>query len=360
MNAHTYTRGILSATLMISGFSAINAQEPDKATPVATEKKSEPLTAEDLASRKASIPLIEERIKDRKQEISIISDDMKRINKHIESRIDKIISTLAKMKDSQNSKTRVAKMKQDTMKGLYRTIEDYNKRRAELKEELRTGKAAVGTKAATKGVEMFDAKIEKRAAQMVELSKSFTEHVDYKKYVNDNSGGRYSNNNNGWGWDNTRTSEKWKQNRRETTFTEGQRKKMIAALKTSIDDLNRRNNTMRNKSKESGVSEETKKFYQEDIARNETAIATRSKQLGDLMQPGNSPSTASVSRNQAHDTELMIREISADIRRDGNALTRKYNELKLEITKLHRTKENLKARKTWLEKYEAGQGKATE
>ena len=354
MNTSTYTTGILSATLLFSGLSTINAQETHQSTE--KEKKTEALSAEELASRKASIPLIEERIKDREEQISHIVKDIERINKHIEGRIDKIVQTLAKMKDSQNSKIRVAKMKQDTMKGLYRTIENYNRRRAQLKEQLRTGKADIGSKAATKGVELFDAKIEKRAAQMVELSQSFTEHVDYKKYENDNSGDRYNRGGgNGWGWDNSRVSEEWKQNRRETTFTEGQQKKMITALKSSIDDLERRNNTLRNKSKISKTTEETKKFYQEDIARNEKAIATRKKQLGELMQPGHSTSTTAVSRNQAHDTELMIREIASDIRRESNALTRSYSELKKQLVKLNQTKKNLEARKAWLKKYEAAQ-----
>ena len=355
MTKYTYTSSLLSATLLLSGISVATAQE----TPATKDQKNETFSTEELASRKASIPLIEERIKDREQQIQEIVKEIERINAHIEGRIDKIVSTLAKMKDSQNSKIRVAHMKEETMKALYNTIENYNRRRAELKEQLRTGKSKVGENAANKGVEIFDAKIEKRAAQMVELSKSFTEHKDYKKYESDSSGGRYGyGNRQGWGWENTRTSEKWKQNRRETVFTEGQRKKMIEALKKSIDDLETRNNTLRNKSKEKGTSEATQKFYQEDIARNETAMATRSKQLAELMQPGSgSTATTSVSRNQAHDTELMIREIANDIKRDSNAITRNYNELKQRLTSLNRTKLNLDARKKWLKDYEASNGK---
>ena len=357
MNKYTYTTSLLSATLLLTATSMVNAQE----SPTAKDKKAEVITTEELASRKASIPLIEERIQDREKQIKGIVAEIERINTHTESRIDKIVSTLATMKDSQNSKIRVAHMKEETMKALYNTIENYNRRRAELKEELRTGKAKIGEDAANKGVDLFDSKIEKRAAQMVELSKSFTEHKDYQKYENDSSGGRYGYGNRyGWGGDNTRTSEKWKQNRRETVFTDGQRKKMIGALKKSIDDLETRNNTLRNKSKEKGTSEATQKFYQEDIARNETAIATRTKQLGDLMQPGSgSTATQSVDRNQAHDTELMIREIANDIKRDNNNITRNYNELKQRLTSLNRTKLNLEARKKWLKDNEAQNNKTT-
>jgi hypothetical protein len=354
MKNRTYTTTILSATMLISGFTLASAQE---AAP-ATGQKIETLSAEELAERKASIPLIEERIKDREQQIEVIVKDIDRLSDRIEGRIDKIVSTLAKMKDSQNSKTRVAQMKQNAMKGLYKTIEDYNRRKAELEEQLRTGKAAVGKEAAESGIDMFNQKIEKRADQMIELSKSFTEHADYKKYQTSSSY-RYGRRG-GWGSNYTHKSEKWKQNRRETIFTDGQRKKMIEALKTSIDDLERRNNTLSNKAKEGGVSEETQKFYQEDIARNDKTLVTRRKQLGDLIQPGGSTPTTSVDRNQAHDTELLIREVITDIQKDSNRNTANYNNLKQRLTSLNRIKLNLEARKAWLNKYEAAHGKAAE
>lgn len=358
MKSYTYTKSVLTASLMFSSIPFLTAQE---AKPTGT---SEPVkvTAEELASRKTSIHLIEERIKDREQQITIIVKDIERINTHMEDRIDKVVNTLTKMKDSQDSKTRVAHMKEDLMKGLYKTIENYNRRRAELKEQLRTGKADIGTKSANSGVEFFDSKIEKRASQLVELSKSFTEHVDYKKYENDSSGGDYGyGGRHGWGWSHTRTSEKWKQNRRESTVTDDQRKKITRALKISIEDLERRNNTLRNKFKESGVSEETQKFYQQDIARNETTIATRKNQISELIDPSKGKAaTTSVSGNKAHDTELLIREIANDIRKNSNDITRNYNELKKRLASLNRTKINLEARKEWLKKYETTNGAPTE
>jgi len=355
MKSHTYTTTIVSALVIASSFTLANAEDADPAA----KPKIEALSAEELASRKASIPLIEERIKDREDQIKILIDDMKRISDRIEKRIDKIVSTLEKMKDSQNSKIRVAKMKQDTMKGLYRSIEDFNRRRAQFKEQLRTGKADIGEDAANKAVELIGEKIEKRAEQMIALSKSFTEHVDYKKYENDTSGSRY-NYGNRWGGDNTRTNEKWKQNRRETTFTDSQRKKMIKAIKTSIDDLERRNNTLRIKTKEAKGSEATQKFYHEEIARNEKTIDTRRKQLADILQPGYAAATTSVDRNRAHDTELLIREVADDIRRDHRTNISNFHDLKQRLTSLNRIKLNLAARKEWLGNYDAAHGAEAE
>ncbi len=356
MNIQTYTTSILSATLLFIGLTLANAQD---AAP-ATEQKIAAISAENLAERKASIPLIEERIKDREKQIEIMVNDMQRLSDRIEGRIDKIVSTLEKMKDSQNSKTRVAQMKQEAMKGLYRTIEDYSRRKAELREQLRTGKADIGTEAAESGMDLFDQKIEKRADQMIALSKSFTQHVDYKKYENDTSTHYRNGSGQNWGWDNTRVNEEWKQNRRETTFTDGQRKKMIEGLKTSIEDLERHTNTLRNKTKEGSISEETKKFYQEDIARNEKTLESRRRQLGDLIQPSPAAATTSVDRNHAHDTQLLIREITNDIRRDYNTNTTNYINLKQRLKSLNQMKLNLEARKQWLKRYEAEHGQATE
>ena len=340
---------LLSATLLLSGLPFLSAQD--------TETKMKPISAEELASRKASIPQIENRVKDREEQITILADDIKELNTHIESRIDKIVTTLASMKDSQNSKTRVAQTKQNAMKALRRTIDDWVAKRAELKEQLRSGNAAVGNTAAEKGVDAFDAIIEKRVDQMVTLSKSFTEHKDYKKYENDSSGYRSGRGGGGWGWETSRVNEGWKQNRRESTFTDQQRRKMIEALKGSIENLESRNATLVANSKLSGTSEETRKFYQEDIKRNNTALAARKKQLGELIKPGAATPATSVSRNEAHDTQLLIREIADDIRRDSNEMNGKYAELKQRLTKLNEIKQNLKARQVWLEEYEASQAK---
>lgn len=356
MKTTTYTTTILSATTLFCCFTLANAQDSNPAT----KSKIQAVSADELASRKASIPQIEERIKDREQQVTVIVDDMKRLSGRIEERIAKIVATLNKMKDSQDSKIRVAHMKQETMEALYRTVENYNRRRAELKEQLRTGKPAVGKDAATKGVEAFDEKIEKRAEQMVALSKSFTEHVDYKKYINNGSGNGNHSGGNSWGWDSTEKNEKWKQNRREVVFTETQRKKMIAALKKSIDNLERRTNTLSLKSKEGAVSAETKKFYLEDIARNENALKTRRDQLYDLTTGDKATTTKSVSSDKAHDTQLLIREVGEDIRRDTNRNTGNYNNLKLQLASLNKMKLNLAARKEWLQNYAAAHGQAND
>lgn len=355
MKIPSHTTSIITATLLFSGITVspvIAQNEPTKA-----DSKTV-ISAEELESRKASIVLIEARIKDREEQLTVIANDINRLSKRVEARIEKIVNTLESIKDSQNSKIRVAKLKQDTMKGLYRSIENYNSRRRELSEQLRTGDATIGNEAAEKGIQKFDAQVEKRIDQMVKISKSFTEHADYKKYESDNSYNDGYYNGNGWGWDNTRVSEEWKQNRRETKFTDGQRKKMISGLKASIDDLERRNNTLRNKSRAPGVSEELKKFYLEDIKKNEASIASRGKQLSEIMMSDNSSNnTKSVSRNQAHDTELMIREIANDIQRDSREITRNYNELKQRLARLNKTKKNLAARQAWLKEYEATEKK---
>ena len=179
-------------------------------------------------------------------------------------------------------------------------------------------------------------------------------------YENDTSTNYRNGRGQNWGWDNTRVSEEWKQNRRETTFTDGQRKKMIEGLKTSIEDLERHTNTLRNKAKEGSISEETKKFYQEDIARNEKTLESRRRQLGDLIQPSPAAATTSVDRNHAHDTQLLIREITNDIRRDYNTNTTNYINLKQRLKSLNQIKLNLEARKQWLKRYEAEHGQAAQ
>ncbi len=335
-----YTSTILSVAITACSVFATYAQAPAEATPEVTE--------EQLASRKASIPVIEARIEHREAEIQTLLQEIERSNDRIEGRIDKIVDTLSKMKDSHDSRVQVAHLKEQTMKGLARTIGNYKRRRAELKEQLRSGNPDIGEEAAKKGVALMDAKIEKRANQLITLSKSFTKNVDYEKYENDDSevDSLYD-----WGWNNTRTNEDWKQNRREVVFTDAQQKKMISALKESIEDLSSRNKTLENKLAQKNISEEAKAFYQDDIARNNSALKSRRKQLEEIMQPSAPAPTTSVSSKQAHETKLMVQEIAKDIKRDTAALIGLYNHLKSDLASLNKIKKNLAARKAWLEEH---------
>ena len=72
----------------------------------------------------------------RQQRVDLLRDEIKQTDARIESRLDVIVDTLKSISDSKDSRTKVARMKEDTGKRLVQTIQYYDQKRASLKEEL--------------------------------------------------------------------------------------------------------------------------------------------------------------------------------------------------------------------------------
>src|SRR4029453_802170 len=73
----------------------------------------------------------------RQQRVDLLRDEIKQMDARIESRLDVIIESLPSNSDSKDSRTKVARMKEDTMKRLLKTIEYYDQKRATFRQELR-------------------------------------------------------------------------------------------------------------------------------------------------------------------------------------------------------------------------------
>ncbi|MBK1790843.1 hypothetical protein [Persicirhabdus sediminis] len=317
----------------------------EDAGPAATAE----LTEEEYQTRKLSIPVMESRISDRTARIDLLIGEIEKLDARIEERVGKVVENLEKYKDSQDSKIRVAETKQDVMQALGDSIDRYNKTRTEVMNNIAAGKSADDEKA-EELVDSFDEKIDKRISQIVDLSKTFTDHKDYKKYVNDGGGygyGRWYRNGG------EKVNEKWKQNRRETTQTDKQRKEVIDALTNSISELERDIKAVQAKLDAGSLSDAQKGFYQQDVERNEKALAERKAQLAKMMDFSNEASTVAIGRRQAHELQLMIRELMTDIRQDSDDMYRKFDDLKRRANELAGMKENLEARKKWLAEYES-------
>ena len=110
-------------------------------------------------------------------------DEIKQADERVVSRIDAIVQTLTSISDSKDSRTRVARMKEDTMKRLYNTMSYYDRKRAAMKEELRNPRLQLTVEEKQKVIAQFDARIEKRAQQIFALYKSMPSHKDYDRYT---------------------------------------------------------------------------------------------------------------------------------------------------------------------------------
>src|SRR4051812_14224800 len=79
----------------------------------------------------------------RQQRGDLVHDEIKQMDGHIKSRLDVIIQTLSSIRDSKESRTKVARVKEETMKRLRKTMEAYDQKRSLMREELRNPATAL-------------------------------------------------------------------------------------------------------------------------------------------------------------------------------------------------------------------------
>ena len=146
----------------------------------------------------------------RQQRVDLLRDEIKQSDARIESRLDVIIDSLKTVADSKDSRTKVARMKEETGQRLAKTISYYDQKRAALKEELRTPRLQLTADEKRKLIAIFDARIEKRTQQILALNKSMPSHEDHERYRAVGSGW--------YGTEYERNAE-FDQNRRMTTHS---------------------------------------------------------------------------------------------------------------------------------------------
>jgi hypothetical protein len=305
----------------------------------------------DIEARKASIPLLESHIKDREARMATIKKDMIEIDQRLEAQIKKVVDYLASIKDSKSSGYRVSQVKMDAMKGLKRTVDNYQSKRATLIQQLREGQNQIPKEVLEKDAEVFDERIAKRVDQIMEISKSFTKDADVEKYETDSGGGYY--NNNGWGnRETTRISDDYRQNRRDRTMDGKQRKQMIGALKKSIERYESIIAGHKDSLANRKMSESEAELMNSEMERDARILAERQSQLSELHRVP-TPGTSPVQRSAATDLQAAIRDAAGDMRNDFDDIFVKYAQLNRERSKVFALKKSLAAREKWIVDYEA-------
>ena len=321
--------------VICSHFITVDAQEAEKA-----------LTPAELESRRQSVVNLETHITNREARLGQIVADIRALDDRVEAGVTEIVSMLSQVKDSEESKVRIANVKADVITGLRKTIEYYKTHRDTLREQLRTGKSELPKEALEKDLAIFDARIEKRVAQIVELAKSFTDPQELEKYEVTSRSSWF-----GWSVDNEEISEAWKQNRRESRHTESAREGVSKGLQDSIAFLEQRNAYLAEKLKSPNISESEREFYQSEMGQNTSLAEQRSQQLYEFSS-GSATATESVVGNEAHEMDQLVQSSRADLREDFFAIFRKYAELNRARAELKQLEDNLAARKKWLQDYE--------
>lgn len=305
----------------------------------------------DIEARRESVVNLEMHIEQREQRISDLGEDILRMDDRLEERIDKVLETVGRYKDSNQSRTRVAQLKAEVIVGLKKTVEYYKGRQREVHEKLRQDNPDIPRETLQSDFDRFEKRIEKRVDQILKLSNTFTDPKELNKYEKTSEGSW------GWGWNSGPTykiSEDWKHNRIESRHTASAREGAIKGLQESIDYLSQSNDYLIEKLKEKNLSEAERELYQDDLARNSSLIEHREAQIEEFVSTP-TPKTKSLDRNSAHGMEQLIHDSVGDMRQDFFAIFQKYSELNRERADIKVLHDNLQARIDWLAEYDAKQ-----
>lgn len=335
MTYHKTTLLIVTAGTILATFSPLTAKE-----------NAAPLPPAELEARRQSVVNLEKHIAQREERLGEIVADIHSLDDRVEDGVEEIVTMLGEIKDSEDSKVRIARVKADVMTGLRRTIDYYNTHRDTVREQLRMGKSALPKETLEKDLATFDERIEKRVAQIVALAETFTDPKELEKYEVTSTASWF-----GWTIENEEISEAWKQNRRESRHTGSAKEAVSKGLQDSIAHLEQRNAYLTEKLKSPNLPEVEREFYQSEISHNTRLIAHRGEQLYEFSS-GSAPEPLSVEQGQTHELDQLVQSSRADLREDFFAIFRKYTELNRARAELKQLNDNLAARRQWLQDYD--------
>jgi uncharacterized coiled-coil protein SlyX len=317
---------------------------------------SAPLSAQDAAKidideRRASVGILESHIAQRQARLDALQAEIRALDQRVEESVTEIVGMVSGIRDSVESQVRVAQLKADIVGGLRNSVEIYDRHRNTVREQLRLNNPAIPRETLQSDLDVFSKRIELRVEQIKKIAESFTDPRDLPKYekTNTTSWGQ-------WTIQNEQISDAWRQDRKESKHTESMQEQLIAALRDSITHLEQRNSLMAEKLKGQNITNAERQLYTSDLERNGALIESREAQIHSIQSNGNSiDEIEPLERNAAHETELFIRNMRADLKADFFTIFSKYAELNKERAELHSLTQNLAARKAWLKDYDAKQ-----
>lgn len=270
---------------------------------------------------------LEAQLKAREERAALLRNELKASDARIEATTDRIVETLKKVGDSNDSKSKMTRIKVETIDALGKNITYYQQRRARLQEELRRPTVNLTPEQKQAAIAKFDARIEKRVQQVMALTASLPTPKEYERYkvTGDSwSGPTYAEN------------EDYKQNRRLTSHTNSQRDKVAKGLQRSIDSIERQKRTISDRIAAS-KSEADRNVLMTELVRCDELVNARKAQQREVIS-GYETSTVSVGAKEATNMDEALRAAVVTLRRDFTALFQGYSEYVIELANINSTK----------------------
>ncbi len=323
----------MTRTLLIGSFAAFIPL-----TGLIAEEK--PTPALDIEARKESVANLEAHIAQREQRLADWRKDVAELDTRVEKQVEELVKMLTGLRDSQNSRTKITQLKKSAIEGLKYGIDRYARKRKEIREIVRTG----GDEA-LEDLGKLDQRILKRVDQIAELTKSIPTHDDVDKYESD--GGSYWD---GYYSENSRVSDEYKQNRRDTVQSNKQREDTTKTLKEALERLDQRRRTLKDLLANRKLTASERSLYITELGQITAYEEHIKEQLRDVTLSSGGGGGRAVGREQANDIEALLEDARRDLREDVSRLFITYDQYVRGRAYLEGLKENLAARKEWLEK----------
>lgn len=244
----------------------------------------------------------------------LLLDEIKALDSRIEGRIQSIVDGLSQVMDSKDSRTKVTRIKEATITSLEKNISYFQRKRADMREALRTASPGLTAEQKTRILSALDARIDKRISEIVALQKSLPAHQDYERY--NVTGGGY------WGAEYVRNQD-YDQNRRVTAYTAATQKKVLDGLDRSISRLEAHAKDL-NQQLVASTDAGQRKALQAEVARNAEMLKERRQQKRDVFS-GQSQAQRALSLKEAATLDDALKKATTELRNDFTTLFARYN-----------------------------------
>lgn len=270
---------------------------------------------------------LEAQLKAREDRAALLRSELKAADSRIEDTVDRIVETLKKVGDSDDSKSKMTRIKVETIDALGKNISYYQQRRARLQEELRRPTVNLTPEQKQAAIAKFDTRIEKRVQQIMALTASLPTPKEYERYkVTGDS----------WNGPTYAENEDYKQNRRLSAHTNSQREKVTKGLQRSIDSIERQKRVISDRIAAS-KSEADRNILMTELVRCDDLVKTRKAQQLEVAS-GYETATVSTSAKDAKNMDEALRAAVVTLRRDFGSLFQGYSEYVIELANINATK----------------------
>lgn len=260
----------------------------------------------------------------RQQRVALLDGEIKRLDSLIESQLDDIVDTLKAVTDSKDSRTKVARMKENTVNLLMKTIDDYARKRAALQEQLRKPSLRLTDEEKRNLIAAFDARVDKRTQQILALYNSMPTPQDYERYKVVAAGW--------WGTEYQR-NEDFEQDRRMTSHSNALGAAIVKQLDASIARLDRQGRALKTQIAATTDPAQSKALAGQ-LAETGALIAERRQQRAEVLTPAGT-ATHTIPLKEAMDMDKALQTGINNLRRNFTILFQRYNTYLNELSALH-------------------------